>query len=245
MVGASLQTLVSARDGHCLLSHWDESTNAVHLVPRAEEDWFLSQDMHDYIDNRLLLKDAALNDIRNGITLRADIHKAFDDGKFAFVPKGGEWVVHFLKPSRCYGPYHNQVIPFHPEISTAFLLARLAWAILPQAAVFLETFHTRMVKVRDGTTGKPRTERRPGWDFVCDYIQKGGSETSGLGSGSGKKRRPSGRDVDDMSVVWVQDHMCEWLEFLGNADDSISEDSIAIDSSPVRHSAQSVPLSTA
>lgn len=144
------------------------------------------------------------------------------------------------------GTISQQTSPFQPDVSTEFLLARLAWAILPQGALILETYHPRAVLVRDrDPTAEHHIETEAGWKIVSSYIMNPAADDAGIGSVTSKRRKPSGQDMDVMSDVNIEDQMHECEAWLKETDDSCWEDVIAIDSPPVPHSAKSVPLSTA
>lgn len=61
--------------------------------------------MDEYNLNRQLSRDWMLDDVRNAIALRSDIHLAFDGRKFVIVPKQSKWVIQFLGQTN--SPGHN------------------------------------------------------------------------------------------------------------------------------------------
>jgi hypothetical protein len=72
----------------------------------------------------------AVNDIRNAIALRADIHRMFDEGSFAYVPKNGQMRFHFLSTQYIdpYTKYQNSYFSTE-DIPFQFLFSRFAWAV--------------------------------------------------------------------------------------------------------------------
>jgi hypothetical protein len=71
-----------------------------------------------------------VDDIRNAIALRADMHQLFDGGEFAYVPKNGEMRLHFLYPlsTHSHMQYQNTIFPM-THIPFQLLYARFAWAV--------------------------------------------------------------------------------------------------------------------
>lgn len=71
---------------------------------------------------------ARVNDRRNFITLRRDIHFLFDEGDYVYAPKDGTMRLHFITANTTYFQYHNS--PFSTEhVHIKFLYARFAWGI--------------------------------------------------------------------------------------------------------------------
>jgi len=57
----------------------------------------MSQYAYDY-------QSLTLHDLNNLVYLRSDIHQAFDDKGFVFIPKAGSVSIYFLRP---YRPLHQ------------------------------------------------------------------------------------------------------------------------------------------
>jgi hypothetical protein len=104
--------------------------------------------MTEFNRNTMLSAKDSVMDMANAITLRQDLHSAFDARRFVFTKKRNKWVAHFLTQTLDQGPsYHNQLIPFQ-EIAPEFLLVRLAWAIFPFVSNFLPPLQHRAVLIR-------------------------------------------------------------------------------------------------
>lgn len=82
---SSISLAVRDRDGTCRLSGARDSLESAHLCPWAESDWFSEQDMDRYNLNQTLTGLNLTNDAANLISLRADIHGAFNNKKFVFT----------------------------------------------------------------------------------------------------------------------------------------------------------------
>ncbi|KAH8146894.1 uncharacterized protein LAJ45_08973 [Morchella importuna] len=107
--------------------------------------------MHLYNLNSTLTTPYRTSDIRNCLRLRQDLHTLFDTGAFAFVPKEGKIVIHFLTMGLNYcKTFHNRAtesLMMHP----AFIYARFAWAILPHATSFTSKKSTRITVFNEET----------------------------------------------------------------------------------------------
>jgi hypothetical protein len=73
---------IVVRDVSCRITAHVEGTQTTHLVPTSEVIWFNHNRMNTYI------KDVdTVDDCRNLILLRSDLHSIFDARRFAVVPK--------------------------------------------------------------------------------------------------------------------------------------------------------------
>lgn len=71
-------------------------------------------------------------DSRNLITLRYDMQLGqFDQGNFVIVPKSGQLVIHFIRPSAESAQlYHNTIFDHRMAVSNELLYARFAWELI-------------------------------------------------------------------------------------------------------------------
>lgn len=103
-----------------------EEIQVAHIVPQAELDWWLANDLSRYNNGR----GNTLDDTVNAMLLPAGLHIAFDMSQFVFVPKpssnGGEQrlVFHLLEPSPEYEHYHHNRELREPTVSAKVLFAR-------------------------------------------------------------------------------------------------------------------------
>ena len=118
----------------------------------------------------------ALDDPRNGITLRSDLHSEFDAKRIVIVPKRGylmdaeegptseplhgsdhllviRYMVQCLDPQiNLLDSYHNRCTLGLDGIRPEFLYARLAWAIFPLLAFFFSEDCPRYVaRIKEGS----------------------------------------------------------------------------------------------
>lgn len=84
--------LVIARDEVCVLSGAPGiNCERAYLIPPHNHQWFREQEMQQYCSgSRKKHGDTTLHDAANGITLRADLRRAFDEGEWVIVPKNGD-----------------------------------------------------------------------------------------------------------------------------------------------------------
>lgn len=84
--------------------------------------------MHVYLSGDQL---SLINSSSNLFTLRWDLHLGlFDQAGFVIVPKLGQLVVHFLKPTQSAQLYHNVQFDHKNTLSHEALYARFAWALM-------------------------------------------------------------------------------------------------------------------
>ena len=146
-LASGVTNYVHNRDGGCVISKSRDNLERAHLCPRSESEWFSSNRMEQY--NLSMQVEPAVDDSANGISMRSDLHNAFDVyKKFVIAPKGSQWAVHFLEPTMDIGNlYHNCPLDLSVSISPQFLLSRFAWAIFPKVRAFLRTNSTKAIKV--------------------------------------------------------------------------------------------------
>lgn len=139
------------RDRSCRISSRLESCNVAHIVPRNELPWFEMNGMMKYAVKK---RGNHIHDVSNVLILRQDLHFAFNQQKFAIVPKSTghgqdspKWMVHLLDNSYELSLlYHN--VEFQPTtVSPEFLFARFAWSLFPLLAGFLCSPHQRKLLI--------------------------------------------------------------------------------------------------
>jgi hypothetical protein len=72
-----------------VLSNYADSLEMAHLLPAGEDDWWLSNQMQRYSPTQLFSSNP-IDGPANLLTLRADLHRVFDERHFCLVPKVGE-----------------------------------------------------------------------------------------------------------------------------------------------------------
>ncbi|KAI9827944.1 MAG: hypothetical protein M1826_006140 [Phylliscum demangeonii] len=146
----------------CLVTGYQAYVELAHLVPKTEWEWFASNQMRRHNDKSFVEGEVATNDVRNAIPLCVHIRKCFDDKKFAIVPKHGQWTTHFLtETASLTSLHHNTTVQLDPIVSSAFVLARLAAAVLPlHSSDFLRTGAERFVTLLDSNARTWTTARK-------------------------------------------------------------------------------------
>ena len=128
-----------------------------HNVPSSETEWFNKSGLaFSYRSNASDATTTPLNfgidNDNNLIVLRSDLHHAWDQRDFIFVPKqtkeGSKIMVHCWNEDMVTR-YHN--VPLQGFVRRDFRLARFAWALLPRALIpfLLATKDTRMTWTRN------------------------------------------------------------------------------------------------
>ncbi|KAJ9652510.1 hypothetical protein H2201_009217, partial [Coniosporium apollinis] len=151
---SSVSAAVIARDRACAISKHRDYIERAHLCPRNELDWFQKNGMRRYNARLDISGDVITDDMANALAMRADIHRAFDGCKFAFVRKAGRWVAHFLETTYELGRmYHNRPVEMAAGVAPEFVLARFAWLVFPLVKAFMEHGPERLVRVREVCEG--------------------------------------------------------------------------------------------
>ncbi|EJT71213.1 hypothetical protein GGTG_10473 [Gaeumannomyces tritici R3-111a-1] len=130
----------------CVLSNYGDGLEMAHLLPASEDDWWYSNRMQRYSPMQLF-SSSPINGPANLLTLRADLHRVFDERHFCLVPKVGDnsggdadplespqLVLHVFNstPSgQLPGLWHNRAAhPIPATVAVECLFARFAWTVL-------------------------------------------------------------------------------------------------------------------
>jgi len=135
----------------------------------------MSQYAYDY-------QSLTLHDLNNLVYLRSDIHQAFDDKGFVFIPKAGCVSIYFLRQAdQLTGAFHMRR-PVGNDLQTnkEHAFARLAWAIFP-----LGISLTPGIAIRMRNQETHRWEVKPSREVFPESLHAGVS----LRQSEAKKRR--------------------------------------------------------
>lgn len=130
----------------------------------------------------------------NTILLRRDLHKIWDDHRFAVVPKQGRWVVHVLDnhaTNELHERYHNLEMQPLTGVARQFLLCRYALAIICRSVFLDQGFSRNLVMVEGG-----RTVAKSLSGDQCRALFSPPSR-AGSRSQSPKKRQRNGQDQEE------------------------------------------------
>ncbi|KAK1674261.1 hypothetical protein BDP55DRAFT_613011 [Colletotrichum godetiae] len=196
-----------------LTNHGFGLTNA-HIVPREEAEWFMRNGMARYgMDTR------DVNDSRNMMRLRADIHRCFDARVFSIIPKPEfasddpqtspnrniAYVLHVFGSNmeEFSDMYHNMCVQYLDNTSRQYLFARFAWTILIFVKPFVLAGTTRSV-IRNNS-------QVAGMQWIAEDLS--GSQLSSLYGGGGSRsaspKKRSRQGEDDVGSLADSD---EWYE---------------------------------
>ncbi|KAL5410109.1 hypothetical protein PMIN03_005570 [Paraphaeosphaeria minitans] len=184
--------------GRCHITGHKEEIQVAHIVPQAELDWWLENDMSRYNNGR----GNTLDDTVNAMLLQADLHIAFDKSRFVFVPKpsseGGEQrlVFHLLDPSPEYEHYHHNHELHESAVSPEVLFARFAWTLFPLLGAFLSCKKNRRLTLRTATDNQVLAR---GY-FPASVCGQFSQLSFWKRSQSPKKRKPDADVLDAASV---------------------------------------------
>ncbi|KAJ3513487.1 hypothetical protein NLJ89_g2920 [Agrocybe chaxingu] len=171
-VDASSRSAVSSAakglDGQCLLSGYLWPIEGAHIIPVENALWYTARQVSDQLRHpgsypTRLSGDNVVHDIRNFITLRADIHRRWDKHTFFFIPFNGSFVLYFIgKLADLYSTqYHFRKASFPERVDPYLLFIRFAIAIFStlREKTANELPHPRQTKVAlkgGGTTCRRR-----------------------------------------------------------------------------------------
>ena len=141
----------------CQVTRRYHALNKAHIVPSSETEWFMKNGLGFFYGSKAsttgsTAQNFGIDNENNLILMRSDLHHAWDQRAFTFVPKrtkeGSNIVVHCLEED-IVPEYHN--VPLQGFVLREVLLARFAWTLLPRALIpFLAaTKETRMVWTRN------------------------------------------------------------------------------------------------
>ncbi|KAL8282767.1 hypothetical protein RB597_010149 [Gaeumannomyces tritici] len=150
---------VVARDGSCRITGFIDACEAAHVIPYSERDWFASNQMVQYVWQTMA--HLPIDDERNLILLRRDLHFLFDRNRYVFVPRRPPPLpfassqspslaiaVHVLQPmgsSQLVNTYHNCLTQPLRGLSPEMLFARFAWALFHEEIVTFFRVHKEVV----------------------------------------------------------------------------------------------------
>jgi hypothetical protein len=196
---SNLTAALQARDGGtCRITGHREEIQVAYIVPQAELDWWLANDMSRYNNGR----GNTLDDTINAMLLQAGLHIAFDKSRFVFVPKpssdGSEQrlVFHLLEPSPEYEHYHHNRELRESAVSPEVLLARFAWTLFPLLGAFLSCKENRRLTIRTATDNQVLAR---GY-FPANICEQFSQSSIRKRSQSPKKRKPDADVLDSAPV---------------------------------------------
>lgn len=158
------------RDRRCRVTNVSYPLEDAHLVLKEEEVWYRRNEMDRYSYGSF----RDINNARNILPLRPDIHIIFDDRHFVIVPKVTEagtfqHVTHIIssKVADYWPSHHNTIVQCLSEESQPYLFARFAWAILLQVKHFVTDGQSRAVRIRTTTIGIDGVE---GVEYKTEFL---------------------------------------------------------------------------
>ena len=128
-----------------------------HLVPCERNDWFKGNGM----DQFCLTYDATINDVANGVALRADVRACLDRHSFVFFPRGdGTFVSYVIKNEKDYAQLlHRRSINIHERVAEEFLYARFAYTVIHLVSPSWDEPHLSVPIPLSGLAARPVTPR--------------------------------------------------------------------------------------
>ncbi|KAH7302926.1 hypothetical protein B0I35DRAFT_447617 [Stachybotrys elegans] len=187
---------VGKRDQTCRITTSLIPNEIAHIIPQAQIEWWQSNSMFTYTANPDFSSDTRCAE--NAILLRRDLHKMWDDHRFAIVPKRDKWVVHVLwkSPSKeLETEYHNLELQPLYGVARQFLLCRFALAILSKS-MFLKQGTERKLVTLDAE-GEVQVRSMSPNEYSRRFFPTGRANSR---SGSPTKRQRPDRDMNGTDV---------------------------------------------
>lgn len=184
---------VGKRDLTCRVTGSLMPNETTHVIPQAQSEWWQRNSMFTYTANPDQSLDSKCAD--NTILLRRDVHKMWDDHRFAVVPKCGKWVLHVLWNSptvELEEEYHN--LPLQPlcGVSRYFFFCRFALAVLCKSTFLSQGVPRKLVTLV--RSGSPRVRSMSADEYRGFFNTTGRAQSR---SQSPKKRQRSAQDSLD------------------------------------------------
>ncbi|KAH8929787.1 hypothetical protein BT69DRAFT_51917 [Atractiella rhizophila] len=122
-------------DGKCVVSSWpaNSALQNAHLVPTWEEHWFKYHAQEERNANNVA---AGIDDLSNGLAMRADVHTLMDANVYVLAPVYGQIVSYFLVWDETYvSDYHLCQIGLPTRTSVHHLYSRFAYSVIQNSRI--------------------------------------------------------------------------------------------------------------
>lgn len=205
------------QDRSCRITGSTENTEVAHLVPFACSEWFKDNRMNKY--SHMISMFNAIDDERNLLLLRSDIHGLFDRNRFVLIPKRIDentsatsppahsiiLMTHALLPRgscEISHYYHNRTLQSPVSgITREYLFARFAMSIFcDELYGFFGSPSKYKVRLYNRETGEDATEELYG-DGVTNRAQIFPSVGGRVRSISPKKRKTAATSGQESATV--------------------------------------------
>ncbi|RYC79448.1 hypothetical protein BFJ63_vAg17672 [Fusarium oxysporum f. sp. narcissi] len=167
------------RDDGCRITGSFLPTELAHIIPQAQSEWWQKNLMYTYVANPDESFDAKCPD--NTILLRCDLHKMWDDNRFAILPKAGGWYTHVLLNStttELEQEYHNLQLQPLRGVSRHFFFCRFALAIFAKSAFLRQRIRRKLVILDRSGSSKVREMSVDEYKELINLAARGTSRSS-------------------------------------------------------------------
>ncbi|KAJ7057927.1 hypothetical protein C8F01DRAFT_1232773, partial [Mycena amicta] len=157
-------TVVKTADSQCAVTGAKSRLENCHLVPEAEEPWWILRDINVLTQNH-----QGINSPPNCLSLRVDLHGAgMDKGDFVFAPYNGKMVCICLTEGLAdfAADYHLRAVAIPARIHPLNLYVRFAWGLFEASQYLLGVLSDNPLVdiiepelLNDGGDKKPGAER--------------------------------------------------------------------------------------
>lgn len=186
------------RDVTCRITASALPNETAHIIPAAQSDWWQQNCMFLYTANPGRGQDTRCAD--NTILLRRDLHKMWDDHRFAVVPKAGKWVVHALwnfASAEIQERYHNLELQPLAGVSPYFFLCRFAMAVFSKSPFLGQRVPRKLVIVDNEGSAGSQVRNMAADEYQRRFFKTGNRTDSGSRSPTKRQRSVQEEMVDD------------------------------------------------
>ena len=186
----------------CCITTTFHALQQVHIIPKDVTLWYITNGIERYS-----LTVAGINDTKNLIQMRSDIHYIFDDRWFVIIPKYDNYRVHCINDLAGEVDIHDILLQNLRPKTQPLLLARFAWAILLQVKPFITSGHARKVRIRQQGKSVWETLELSGRDLSAQY---GGGGSKAATPASRKRRGDQSSDQDSWDMESFNRRVQNW-----------------------------------
>lgn len=191
----------------CILSNHAYAVAQAHIIPAANAAWFQNNNMKRYEEDQLRF----INNSRNIIPMRTDLHYMWDKHVMAFFPKRGQFVAHVLT-ALCAGnqeladEFQNRPVQrgAFEGVAKEYLFAKFAQAVFMLVKPFIAFASVVRYVARLQADDKMGSETRNEWmsrESLRNLYGGCGSRRASASPSSSRKRSRSAASVNDEDVV--------------------------------------------
>ncbi|KAJ4248107.1 hypothetical protein NW762_012877 [Fusarium torreyae] len=190
------------RDDGCRITGSYLPTESAHIIPQAQSHWWQKNLMYTHVKNLDESFDARCPD--NTIMLRCDLHKIWDDNRFAILPKAGSWYTHVLlssKTTELKDEYHNLELQPLRGVSRYFFFCRFALAIIAKSSFFRQRERRKLIILDQSGSSRVRDMSVDEYKKLINLTARGTSRSISPTKRQRRDQTDENAEEDEFSYV--------------------------------------------